>query len=117
MDKNEGKFVPPKDGFEVLTDDSLMRGKGVHAGKRMGDVPADYLIWCYNEGKCSKSVKAYVTDNLDRGRKLRDELLKIQARKQSEGEFGERRDWGIDSPRNAKGFRSRRLPYNRRKLG
>lgn len=37
---------------------------GVHAGKKMEDVPAPYLLWLWNEGCRNQSVMGYVRDNL-----------------------------------------------------
>ncbi len=48
----------------MLTDTSPMPW-GAHAGKAMQDVPAAYLIWLYDNNKCSPNVKQYITDNLE----------------------------------------------------
>lgn len=37
---------------------------GIHKGREMQDVPADYLLWLYAEGKCAGPVKEYIEDNL-----------------------------------------------------
>lgn len=37
---------------------------GIHKGRQMQDVPAEYLIWLYEEGKCAGPVKEYIEDNL-----------------------------------------------------
>jgi hypothetical protein len=55
--------------WKPLTDESEMPGEGAHKGKKMKDVPADYLVWCFDNGRCSKSVVAYVVDHLDELRK------------------------------------------------
>lgn len=47
-----------------LTDKSIMPW-GVHKGKQMADVPASYLLWCYENNKISDDVKEYVEDNLE----------------------------------------------------
>ena len=47
-----------------FTDTSIMP-YGKHQGKAMADVPADYLIWLHDNGKCSPLVAAYVEENLD----------------------------------------------------
>jgi uncharacterized protein (DUF3820 family) len=46
-----------------LTDQSIMP-LGLHKGKRMEDVPADYLVW-YRENakKPNKAVMEYIIDN------------------------------------------------------
>lgn len=48
----------------MLTDTSKMPW-GAHAGKPMQDVPASYLIWLYDNNKCSPDVRQYITDNLE----------------------------------------------------
>jgi len=50
--------------MSVLTDESLMPF-GKYQGKPMEDVPADYLMWLYDNEKCSEQVKAYIEDNMD----------------------------------------------------
>lgn len=47
-----------------LTDKSVMPW-GKYKGEQMINIPAGYLIWCYENGKCSGDVKAYIVDNLD----------------------------------------------------
>ena len=46
-------------------DDSSLMPYGKHKGDKMIDVPASYLIWLYENDKCSKEVKDYVEDNLE----------------------------------------------------
>lgn len=38
---------------------------GKHKGVKMANVPADYLLWLYNNNKCDKSVRDYIYKNLD----------------------------------------------------
>lgn len=38
---------------------------GKHQGKALVNVPADYLLWLYQEGKVNKDLKKYIEDNLD----------------------------------------------------
>jgi uncharacterized protein (DUF3820 family) len=38
---------------------------GKFAGKEMQDVPASYLMWLYEEKKCTGEVLTYIIDNLD----------------------------------------------------
>lgn len=38
---------------------------GKYQGVQMANVPATYLIWLYENGKCDPQVKAYVDDNLE----------------------------------------------------
>lgn len=49
-----------------LTDNDLMPF-GQHAGKKMANVPAHYLIYIYDKGWCERypSVKQYISNNLD----------------------------------------------------
>lgn len=47
-----------------LTDESLMPW-GKYQGDKMINVPASYLIWLYDNNKCSGDVKAYIEDNYD----------------------------------------------------
>lgn len=47
-----------------LTDNDLMPW-GIHQGTKMANVPADYLLYLYREGKCDRPVKEYIIDNLD----------------------------------------------------
>jgi hypothetical protein len=47
-----------------LNDDSPMPW-GIHRGKAMANVPADYLLWAYENEKCDRPVKDYVSYNLD----------------------------------------------------
>ncbi|MEA1848984.1 DUF3820 family protein [Chryseobacterium sp. MHB01] len=51
-------------------EDTDLMPYGVHKGKKMQDVPADYLLWLYEEGKLTKPVREYIEDNL--------EVLKVQ---------------------------------------
>jgi len=36
---------------------------GKYKGVEMANVPASYLLWCYDNNKCSPHVKRYVQDN------------------------------------------------------
>jgi uncharacterized protein (DUF3820 family) len=38
---------------------------GIHKDVKMIDVPASYLLWLYENNKCSGEVKAYIIDNLE----------------------------------------------------
>jgi uncharacterized protein (DUF3820 family) len=55
-----------------LTDDSLMPW-GKHKGMQMANVPADYLLYLYEEDKMSGEVLEYVKDNIE---VLRQEIKK-----------------------------------------
>ena len=56
----------------MLTDKSPMPF-GKHKGVEMANVPADYLIWLYENEKCTDEVREYIEDNMD--------VLKIEVRK------------------------------------
>ena len=47
-----------------MNDESIMPF-GKHKGKKMADVPGDYLIWIYENDKCTGAVKNYIEDNLE----------------------------------------------------
>lgn len=38
---------------------------GNHKGSAMANVPANYLLWLYNNGKCNAVVKQYIEENKD----------------------------------------------------
>lgn len=48
----------------ILSDESLMPF-GEHKGEKMANVPAAYLIWLYENNKCSADVREYIEANLD----------------------------------------------------
>ena len=47
-----------------LTDSSPMPF-GKYKGDQMINVPAYYLLWLYETGKCSTNVRDYIEDNID----------------------------------------------------
>ena len=47
-----------------MKDNDLMP-YGIHKGKHMIDVPPEYLIWLYENDKCSGQVKEYIEDCMD----------------------------------------------------
>lgn len=47
-----------------MTDTDLMKW-GKYKGKRLIDVPADYLIWLNNSDLRDRELKRYIMDNLD----------------------------------------------------
>lgn len=49
----------------MILNDSSPMPFGKHKNKKMEDVPASYLIWLYDNNKCTDEVRAYVEDNLD----------------------------------------------------
>lgn len=48
----------------ILDDDSPMPF-GKYKGEKMGNIPAKYLMWLYDNNKCNQTVKDYIEDNLD----------------------------------------------------
>ena len=48
----------------AFTDKSIMPW-GKYKGKKMANVPADYLLWVFENNKCSYDVALYVRDNMD----------------------------------------------------
>ena len=50
--------------MEKLTDESVMPW-GKYKGYSMKNVPADYLLWIYENDNCNKSVRDYIIENLD----------------------------------------------------
>lgn len=48
----------------ILDDDSPIPF-GKYKGEKMGNVPAEYLMWLYDNNKCNQAVKDYIEDNLD----------------------------------------------------
>jgi uncharacterized protein (DUF3820 family) len=48
--------------FKKLEDTDLMPGNGKHAGTKMIDVPASYLLWWLESGPAG-NVKDYARDN------------------------------------------------------
>ena len=47
-----------------LTDNSLMPF-GKHKGQKMANVPADYLLWIFENNKCTQEVANYIKENMD----------------------------------------------------
>lgn len=56
-----------------LTDNTPMP-YGKHKGTAMANVPAGYLLWLLESGKCFCGVKEYVIDNLDVLRQEKENL-------------------------------------------
>lgn len=48
----------------IVTDQEILNF-GKHQGKRLIDVPADYLIWIYENNKCPGYIRKYIEDNMD----------------------------------------------------
>lgn len=50
--------------MEELTDESIMPF-GKHKGTKLANVPADYLLFCYQNYKLIAPLKKYIEDNMD----------------------------------------------------
>ena len=50
--------------MEALNDNSIMP-YGKYQGKKMANVPASYLLWLWENGKCCSKVKEYIEENED----------------------------------------------------
>lgn len=50
--------------MEELTDESIMPF-GKHKGTKLANVPADYLLFYYQNYKLSATLKKYIEDNMD----------------------------------------------------
>lgn len=50
---------------EITLNDNSPMPFGKHKGVKMANVPASYLLWLYDNDKCSSCVKEYIEDNLD----------------------------------------------------
>ena len=37
---------------------------GKYQGKKIKEVPEDYLMWLYEHGKCNWEVRSYIFDNI-----------------------------------------------------
>lgn len=48
--------------MEKVTDKTFM-WFGIHKNKRMAQVPADYLLFLLEKGKCGERLKDYITEN------------------------------------------------------
>lgn len=46
-------------------DDNSVMPYGIHKGKKLANVPAQYLIWLYENNKCSGEVREYIKENLE----------------------------------------------------
>ena len=57
-----------------LNDNSFMPF-GKYKNDRMVNVPASYLLWLYDNDKCNKEVRDYITENLD---VLKHEINKLK---------------------------------------
>lgn len=64
-----------------LTENSIMP-YGKYKGKKMFNIPADYLLWLRENGKCSPLVAAYIDDNSDKLKKQVAEAERMRENRQ-----------------------------------
>ncbi len=48
----------------AITDESKMPW-GKHKGEMMINVPAQYLLWLYDNNKCSLEIREYINKNME----------------------------------------------------
>jgi uncharacterized protein (DUF3820 family) len=48
----------------MITDESLMPF-GMHKGKKLANVPPEYLIWISENFKINSDLKKYIKENMD----------------------------------------------------
>jgi hypothetical protein len=36
---------------------------GIHKGKKLANIPADYLMWCYRNDRMNAPLKLYIEEN------------------------------------------------------
>ena len=46
-------------------DDNSAMPFGKHKGKKMIDVPADYLLWLHDQGELFGDLKGYIDENIE----------------------------------------------------
>ena len=66
---------------EEITDESVLTF-GIHAGKKVGNVPARYLIFLHEQNRLPENLKAYIVKNYA--------VLKKQEREEYEQERSKR---------------------------
>lgn len=58
-------------------DDKSIMPYGIYKGEAMGDIPPHYLLWLYENNKCSGEVRDYIIENLD--------VIKMQIKNRKKG--------------------------------
>lgn len=57
--------------YEKMTDESLMPHWSKYKGQKVGNVPARYLLWLYeewglkNSGELHRALREYIEENMD----------------------------------------------------
>lgn len=64
--------------YKEVNDQTVM-WYGAHKGTRVGKLPADYLIWLFDNNKCPPNLRAYIKANMD--------VLQIQVRRKKEDRY------------------------------
>lgn len=54
-----------KQNCTIKMNDHTIMFFGVHKGKKLANVPAEYLLFLYKENKCFGELKKYIEDNMD----------------------------------------------------
>ena len=60
----DGGVLIPKIQMSKLTDNSSMPF-GKYKMQKMANIPADYLIWLFDNNKCTPEVAKYINENID----------------------------------------------------
>ena len=58
FDSHNGNNEKPLEDTDIIS-------FGIHKGKALANVPADYLLYLYDNDKCNAKLKAYIESNLD----------------------------------------------------
>lgn len=53
---------------------------GIHQNKVLASVPADYLIWLFDNNKCNSDLREYIKDNMN---VLKEEIRLEQQKRQN----------------------------------
>jgi len=61
----------------MLTDNSLIPF-GKYTGQKLANVPASYLIWIFENNKCTAEIAKYINENMD---VLKEEIKRENAKK------------------------------------
>jgi uncharacterized protein (DUF3820 family) len=54
-----------KGGLKMKLNDDSPMPFGKHKGEKMANVPAEYLLWLYENNNCTYEVKKYIDQNMD----------------------------------------------------
>lgn len=48
----------------MIYNDNTIMPFGIYKGKKLVDIPDDYLVWLYNNNKTNPPLKKYIEENL-----------------------------------------------------